>query len=163
MLGLLSLTTVKEWFWGGLVVAMGILALHVYHAGERHEVAALAAQSAKLVAQAQAQLEAQQADYNKQLGTLQERLNATIQADTAQHTLDAQRLRDFDAYRRAHPDVPSPSGGQGAGGNGAGGAQPGGDVFERLGSVALELADAVRAEARALNACVAERNALTGK
>lgn len=163
MLSLLSLTSAKEWFWAGLVIAMGLLALHIYHAGENHEIAAMQAQSAKLVAQAQAQVAATQANYQSQITTLQEKSNAQQKIAAAQSGADAQLVRNYDAYRRAHPDVGSPAGAAGASSPGADGADGTDTILNRLEQVALELTAAARDAGNALGACVSERNTLTGK
>lgn len=161
MLALLSLTSVKEWFWAGLVIAMGLLALHIYHAGEAHEIAALKVQSAKLVAQAAAQVAATQSAYETQLATEKSVYDQSSQAAATQLAADAQRLRDYDAYRRAHPDVGSA--GQPAASAGAGSPSGSDSILERLEQVAVRLAAATRDTANALSACVAERSTLTGK
>ena len=161
MLALLSLTNVKEWFWAGLVVAMGLLALHIYHAGENHEIAALKVQSAKLVAQAAAQVAATQNIYETQLVMEKSAYDQSSQAAAAQLAADAQRLRDYDAYRRAHPDVGSA--GQPAASAGTGSPSGSDSILERLEQVAVQLAAATRDTSNALNACIAERSTLTGK
>ena len=161
MLALLSLTSLKEWFWAGLVVVMGLLALHIYHAGEAHEIAALKVQSAKLVAQAAAQVAATQNVYETQLTKEKSAYENNLQVANAQLASDAQRLRDYDAYRRAHPDVGSA--GQPPANAGAGSPSGSDSILERLEQVAVRLAAATRDTANALSACVAERSTLTGK
>ena len=112
--------------------------------GAAHEIAALKASSDKLLASTQkqiAQLTTQHAaDTAKILGKLHDEQNRNAMlADS-----DASRLREFDAYRRAHPALGSTAGKPGTVASGTASAPDVGELSQRLEQVAGELANATR-------------------
>lgn len=164
-MGLLSLIPIKDWFYGAVIVGLILFGWHeVNHLkaeGAAHEVAALKVSSDALVAQEAAHVALVAKTYAASAAATTETLNAQLQTADAQHASDAERLRQFSAYRSTHPDVArtaQPS--SGAGTNSAG---QGEDFVSELGSAGVSLADALRASSDALNACMADRGALTGK
>jgi hypothetical protein len=105
---LLALVPSRDWFYGALIVALGALLIYERHVGEVHELAAIQASSAKLVAQTAVQTAelkakatmAEQA-YDKEANSL---------ANVAAQPAPVVRLCQYGS----HPIVPA-----------TGGAQPG--------------------------------------
>lgn len=166
-MGLLALIPSKDWFYGALIVGLILFGIHeVNHLkaeGAAHEVAALKVSSDKLIAQETAHVALVAKTYAASAAKTTETLDEQTQATAAAQSDAAQRLSDFNAYRRSHPTVASAGGAGGSAGQGTG---SGGSDSERLSSleqVALDLAGAAAAGRNALSACMAERDALTGK
>ena len=166
-MGLLALIPIKDWFYGAVIVGLILFGIHeVNHLkaeGAAHEVAALKVSSDKLIAQETAHVALVAKTYAASAAKTTETLDEQTQATAAAQSDAAQRLSDFNAYRRSHPTVASAGGAGGSAGQGTG---SGGSDSERLSSleqVALDLAGAVAAGRNALSACMAERDALTGK
>ena len=166
-MGLLALIPIKDWFYGALIVGLILFGIHeVNHLkaeGAAHEVAALKVSSDKLIAQEAAHVAQVAKAYAASAAKTTETLDEQTQATAAAQSDAAQRLSDFNAYRRSHPTVASTGG---AGGSADQGTGSGGSDSERLSSleqVALDLAGAAAAGRNALSACMAERDALTGK
>ncbi len=167
MPGLLSLIPLKDWVYGALIAAL--LAFGVYEVnhlkaeGAAHEVAVLQASSAKLTADAQKQVVATATAYAKSLTKVKGDLDEQVKTAAVQHDSDAQRLRDYDAYRRQHAALGSAGGGSGSQSAGASSAISVDDVLAGMEQAGLSLASANRLAAAALTACAAERESLTGK
>jgi len=164
---LLALIPGKDLIYGGLIVALLLFGIHeVNHLkaeGAAHEVAALKVSSDKLIAQEAAHVALVANAYAASAAKTTETLDEQTQATAAAQSTAAQRLSDFNAYRRSHPTVASAGGAGGSAGQGTNG---GGSDSERLSSleqVALDLAGATAAGHNALSACMADRDALTGK
>ena len=163
----LSLIPVKDWIYGGIIVAIlagfGWYTVHERNIGAAHETAALKASSDKLQAAAQkqiAQLTTQHAaDTAKILGNLHDEQNRNAMLSDS----DARRLRQFDAYRRAHPALGSTAGKPGTVASGTASTPDVGELTQRLEQVAGELANATRAASSTLSACMADRDSITGK
>ena len=166
-MALLGLIPVKDWIYGLLIaglIAFGVYEVHHLKAeGAAKEVAALQVSSDKLQAAAAKQVAATAASYSATLSTVTENLDAQVKAAATQHTADALRLQNFDAYRRSHPQVGSPGGGPSAQSPGTSVAAGTSDYLTSLGQVALSFAGANADAASALSACMADRDALTGK
>jgi hypothetical protein len=166
-MSLLSLIPGKDLFYGAVIVVLLLFGWHeVNHLkaeGAAKEVTALQVSSAKLTAAAQKQVQETATNYASTLVTVKENLDGQVKAAATQHDIDAQRLREYDAYRRQHPAVASagtgPSG-QSAGSTSAGSDEP---RLASLEQVALGLADGGREVSIALTSCVKERESLTGK
>ena len=166
-MGLLALIPIKDWFYGAVIVGLILFGIHeVNHLkaeGAAHEVAALKVSSDKLIAQETAHVALVAKTYAASAAKTTETLDEQTQATAAAQSDAAQRLSDFNAYRRSHSAVASAGG---AGANQGAGTDSGGSDSERLSSleqVALDLAGAAAAGRNALSACMAERDALTGK
>ena len=166
-MGLLALIPIKDWFYGAVIVGLILFGIHeVNHLkaeGAAHEVAALKVSSDKLISQETAHVALVAKTYAASAAKTTETLDEQTQATAAAQSDAAQRLSDFNAYRRSHPTVASAGGAGGSAGQGTG---SGGSDSERLSSleqVALDLAGAAAAGRNALSACMAERDALTGK
>jgi len=164
---LLALVPIKDWVYVGVIVALltafGIYTVHERHEGEAHEIAALKKSSDALQAKEAAHVIAVAKAYADSANANEEKLNAQLQAAADQHNSDADRLREYDAYRRTHKDVGSPQTGSGT--DGAGNQSTSGyeDQLASLEQVALGLATAGREMNAALTACMADRNSLVGK
>jgi hypothetical protein len=167
MPALLALVPIKDWVYLSLILALigGFVSytIHERHLGAAHEVAALKKSSNTLQAAAvkhNAEIaKAYAASSSKIVGDL----NAQLKTASDQHDSDAQRLREYDTYRSAHPAVGSAGSAVGVV---AAGNESSNGLDQRLASleqVALGLATADREVSDSLTACIAERNSLTGK
>ena len=146
-----------------LLGGFGWYTIHERDIGEAKEVAALKASSEKLQAAADAKVAQITAQHTTEVTTIKETYETALTADSAQRSSDAQRLRNYDAYRSAHGAVGSASPGPSTGGPVQSGTGSSDAIFSRLESVAGELADSARNANAALSACIADRAALTGK
>lgn len=166
-MALLSLIPFKDWVYGGIIAALIAGGIYYTHhervVGAAHEVAALKASSDKLNAQADAKVAQLTAQHSQEVTSIQETLNAQLKTASTLHASDVQRLREYDSYRHSNPSVGSAAAGSDADQSGTKGAEGSADIFDQLESVALDLATADREGSAALNACIADRNALTGK
>jgi hypothetical protein len=167
MLALLKLVPLKDWIYLSLIVALlgGFVSytIHERDIGKAHELAVLKKSSDELQAKAAAHVAQVAKAYSTASISNLETLNAQLKTASDQHDSDAQRLREYDAYRRAHPAVASAQTGSGTGGQGGSGANQDDGQLSSLEQVALGLATAGREVNAALGACMADRNALTGK
>jgi hypothetical protein len=164
---LLSFIPEKDLFWGGIVVALligfGFFVHHERSLGAAHEVAALKISSDKLVAAAAKQVQETASNYAATVAALQEKTDATLKADAVQHDSDAQRLREYNAYRSEHPSLGSAASSPGSQNQGTSGPAESYRLLDTLEPVAVGLADADRDLSVELKACMADRDALTGK
>lgn len=160
-----ALVPVRDWLYLAVILALigfGVYERnHLIDEGQRHEVTALKESSAKLIAQAQKDIAARDADYAAKVQALEKRYAQEHQNDDAQRASDAERLREYDAYRRAHPTVGSAACGPCSRPSGSVSVDPDGERFDRLASLAVELAAADSAARTALTACMSERDSLT--
>ncbi len=167
MTALLKLVPLKDWVYLSLILVLmgGFVSytIHERHLGAAHEIAALKKSSDELQAKAAAHVAAVAKSYSTASTSNLETLNAQLKIASAQHDSDAQRLREYDAYRRAHSTVASAQAGSGVGGQGAGSSSEDDGRFSSLEQVALGLATAGREVNSVLSACMSDRNALTGK
>ena len=167
MPALLSLIPGKDWFYAALIALLLSLGLYERHhlltEGAQRQEAVVQAASAKVQADAAKQTAAVAAAYAGTVTGLQETIDAQTQAAALQHNTDSQRLRDYDAYRRAHPALGSPTGGLPAAGEGSESAAGADASLGSLEQVALGLAGAAANARDALNVCMADRAALVGK
>jgi len=167
MLALLKLVPFKDWVYLSLILALlgGFAAytIHERRIGAAHEATALKKSSDELQAKAAAHVAQVAKAYAESSTANEENLNAQLKAASDQHDSDAQRLREYDAYRRSHSAVASAQAGSGAGSQGGSGAGEDVDQLGSLEQVALGLATAGREVNAALTACMADRNSLTGK
>ena len=164
---ILSLIPLKDWIYGAIIVALiTFYNVHVHNLETQaaaHEVAALKISSDKLQQAAAKQVTQTAADYAASLSTIKGNLDEQVKVAATQHDSDAQRLRDYDAYRRQHPALGSTAGGPGSPASGAGSTISVDDVLGSMEQAGLSLATAVRLDSSALAACMADRDALTGK
>lgn len=165
MPALLALIPFRDWCWAALLAGLIAFGLYEHHhliaEGAAHEVAALKVSSDKLIAQEAAHVAEVAKNYAASAAALQGKLDEQTQTADARHAADLKRVQDFSAYRRAHPDVagtgqPAPS----AGTSGTGQVE---DFDSELRLASVSLADALRGSSAALGACMADRDALTGK
>jgi hypothetical protein len=136
---------------------------HLEAQAVQHELDSLAVQSAKLQQQAAEQVAATALAYSDSINATKDELNASLQTAAAQSASDAERLREYDAYRRAHESVGSAPSGPGAAPAGGSGGPTDDDRYSQLEQVALGLAAAGRDTVSSLRACMADRDSLTGK
>jgi hypothetical protein len=155
-----------------LALYAGVLALlagwmayertHLIDEGEARELAKMAKSSQQLLAQAKARIATQDQDHAAFVASNRSQTDVLLKANsTLSDTLD-QRVRDFDAYRRAHPDVSRAAGGPAATGAGECGAQSCGDLAVQLARRGNELARSNGELTAALQASQRDRDALTG-
>jgi hypothetical protein len=164
---LLKLIPLKAW-----AIIIGVVALlafliwdhyHLINEGVEKEKAAYAAGSAKAEHEAEVKITNLNTQHGNDVADMENRYETTIQADDAAHASDAARLREYDAYRKAHPVLGGPAAGGGTGTAGEGSADSVDDRFGQLEQVALGLANAGRDLNAALTLCQDDRNKLTGK
>lgn len=146
-----------------LLGAFGIYTYHERAAGKAIELAALQKSSAKLLGEANATIATLTAAHTKFVADSQEAFDAQQKANLALSVDDANRVRVLDAYRRAHPDVPSTGGGTSAANGGNSNASGVDSSIERLEQVALGLNSADLAAQNSLLTCMKERDSLVGK
>ena len=148
------------------LVAIAGLGAAVYfgleHRGKVEELAKLKASSAALVAKANAEIAKTNSAHAAEVAANQEKLNAATAANNALADQLDQRVRDFDAYRRAHPAVASAPGVPGPARSGECGAYECGDLAVRLASTGDELARSNGLLVASLQACQQDRDSLTG-
>lgn len=146
-----------------LLIGFGVFVKHERNIGEAKEVAALKVSSDKLQAAADAKVAQLTAQHATEVTTIKVNYENALTADSAQRASDAQRLRNFDAYRSAHSAVHSAIAGLDATGPVQGVTSADDSRTASLEQVALGLAAAGRSVSDSLTACVADRAALAGK
>lgn len=145
---------------GGL---FGWYTIHERHKGEAIEITALKKSSAALLKTANDKNAALTADHAKQVAAIIGVIDNERKANAARAASDADRLREYDAYRRQHPAVASAASGPANQAAGDGGPVGNDAIFSSLEQVAGQLADSTREGSTALIACMADRDKLTGK
>lgn len=164
---LAKLVPIRDWIYLGVFVALVAGFFYYRHSliveGEHTEAAAVQVASNKAVAAATIQVAKLTADHEKAVTKIKEDSDAQLKTASTQHDSDAQRLREYDAYRRAHPAVQSIASGSGDQAAGNGGAVSDDARLSSLEQVGLGLATAVNTGRAALSACMAERDDLNGK
>lgn len=167
MPALLALIPLRDWLWAGLLIALIGLGVyernHLIDEGEQRKAAAINVASQKAAKEADAKIEKLNADHGGEVRAIQENFNAKHAHDLTVHASDAERLRQYDAYRRANQTVGGAASRPGIDEGGTGRDSGGIDRFSSLEQVALSLAGAGRETVTALRACMADRDALTGK
>jgi hypothetical protein len=144
------------------VALVAIFVLHYEHKGATEELGKLQQSSAALIAKANEDIAKETAAHAADVKANQEKIDEALAANSALGTTLAQRVRDFNAYRAAHPDVPRPSGVSGATGEGSCGATSCGDIAGRLAEAGNELAASVGELTATLQGCQRDRDSLTG-
>jgi hypothetical protein len=164
---LLALIPSRDWFYGALIVGLGCFIVyeryHLIAEGKAETLAALQKSSVALTAKAQAQIVATATAYTASAAKITGDLDAQVKAAAALHVSDAERLREYDAYRRNHPALAgtvAPGGTQSAGSSGP---STNDAELASLEQVALGLATSGREVNAALSACMAERESIDGK
>src|ERR1700675_4685145 len=162
---ILSLIPIKDWIYGAIIaglIAFGFYEVHHLKAeGAAHEVAALKESSDKLIAQETAHVALVAKTYAAQAAKTTETLDEQTQATAAAQSDAAQRLRNYDAYRRSHPDVART--GQPATDAAVSGAGEVVQRFSRMEQVALQLIGAAANSRDALTSFMTDRVVMTGK
>lgn len=155
---LLALVPTKDWFIGAAFAVLAVMGWHYYE--KYHEAvtyaATVKAESAAALQLAQQQVKDLTAQYDSTLKTQEAAYETALNAASAQHTADVDRLRNIATARNGDPVL------QGASGTAAE-AAAWAKRLGRLESVSVGLADALRQDDDALKLCYAERDALTGK
>lgn len=126
------------------------------------EIAKLQKSSAALVAKANKTVAAETAQHTASDHANQEKLNAAIAASNVLGSALAQRVRDFDAYRKSHPGLPRPAGNSVAAPDRESSAVDFGAIALELAERGNELADSVGQLRASLQACQRDRDSLTG-
>lgn len=152
---------VAEFVLAALVIGVGVLYLE--HRGASHEFAKLQKSSTALVAKVTRQNADAAARYRASVAQNQEKLHADEARAIALRTQLDDSVRNFAAYRRAHPDVARAPGQPSAAAGGEPGAVDFGAIAVRLGEVGNELAGSVADLRGALQSCERDRDSLTGE
>lgn len=159
---LLELVPLKDWLYAGLLVLVIAFSVHEYRdieaKGAAKETAAVQMASAAVQAQAKKTNDKLTADYSAAVVTVGENYAKAMQSADAAHDADLKLLQ-----RRAASSGGSGNTAVGGASGAAATAGAGDEGFSGLGSVALELATALRADDAALTQCYADRDSLTGK
>lgn len=146
-----------------LVLALvGAAVLHFEHKGATEELGKLKTSSVALVAKANAEIAKETTAHAADVKANQEKTDAALVANTALSAQLDSRVRDFDAYRRLHPDVPRAGGVTAATSAGECGATSCGDLVVRLAERGNELADSQGRLVASLQSCQRDRDSLTG-
>jgi hypothetical protein len=145
-----------------VILIVGAAMLYLEHRGAEREVVKLQKSSATLIAKSNADIAKTNADHAAENTANQEKLHAAVTAsNTLSDALD-NRVRDFDAYRRAHPAMASPVGGSIAASAGECGARSCGDIAAELAVRGDDLARNSGVLSASLQACQRDRDSLTG-
>jgi hypothetical protein len=145
-----------------VLALLGSAVLYLEHRGAVGELSKLQRSSVALVAKAQAAIVTEAKQYAADSATTQEKLNEALASNSDLQSQLAQRVRDFDAYRRQHANVSRPAGPTVAAGSGECGTESCGALASRLATVGDELAASVGELSASLYACERDRDALTG-
>lgn len=165
--------TILEGFLGskvGRIIAEILLVLvlffgyraHVQHEAANQALAKLQTSSSQLVAKKNAEIVAEISAHAADVKANQEKTDATLTAVTLLAADRDSRVRDFNAYRRLHADVPRSSSGPAAALEGECGAQSCGDLASRLAAAGNDLAASAGALSAELESCQRDRDSLTG-
>lgn len=139
-----------------------VYTMHLEHVGAKDELAKIQKSSAALIASARADITKETSAHAADIQANTEKTNAALAANTHLRGELDQRVRDFDAYRRAHPDVPRTGGGPLAAGAGECGTQDCGDLAVQLAERGNELAGSLGELTASLQSCERDRDSLTG-
>lgn len=147
-----------------ILVGFGVYEhFHLIHEGATHELSTLQKSSDKLNAAADAKIINLNVAHAADLKAIKEKADAQAKIDSASLAGDAERLREYDAYRRSHPSVGGAAPGPATSPNGNISPVTDDDRFSRLEQLGLQLAAANAAGKRALTSCMADRDWLVGK
>lgn len=161
----LSLVPLKDWLLAAAAVAVIVFYnVHVHDlivADEHKRDAAVAAESARVMASAQKQIDAQNKYYSDREADTEANYEKQLQDADATHAADLKRLQQLAAIQGSGSTTLDGTAGSGAP------ADSGGSSLIGLGYVSEELASALRDARADLGACYAERGSLnpstTGK
>lgn len=145
-----------------VVLLIGSYTLYVKHEGASAELAKLKASSTTLIAKAQKDIQDETAAHTADVKANGEKTNAVLAANANLQSQLAERVRDFDAYRKAHPGVPRPVSGPVTASGGECGATSCGDLASQLAKVGDQLAASNGALSAELQSCQRDRDSLTG-
>jgi hypothetical protein len=148
------------------VLSASAIAIYTFHErskGESIELAALKKSSAKLIAADDAEIARLNKVYLAASTALQEKTDETDKANAAAAATDADRVRQFNAYRDQLAKLQSTSAAGKTPSNGASGAGKSEDFAGELELAGLPLADALRDSVTALAACMTDRDSVTSK
>lgn len=145
-----------------IVVLVGMASLYLEHRGALGELAKLQKSSTELLAKAQKDIQTETAKHAADVKANEEKTNAVLAANAALGGALDQRVRDFDAYRASHPDVPRSAGGPDAAGGGECGLISCGELASRALQDANRLARSSADLSAALQSCQRDRDSLTG-
>lgn len=164
---LAKLASLRDYLYLALFVALISGFLYYRHSliveGEHTEAAAVTVATHKAEAAAALQIAQLTKDHETAVTKVKEDTDEKLKVVSTQHESDAQRLREYDTYRRQHPALPRPASGSGNQATGDGGTVPDDARFASLEQVALGSTTAGRVLAVALAACMTERDDLVGK
>ena len=141
---------------------IAVLVLHYEHKGASQALAKLETSSAQLVVKAQAEIAKEAASHQADVKANQEKTDAALAQVATTNNALSNSVRDFDAYRRAHPDVSRPRGGLNATPGGNASTVDYGAIAVQLAEVGNELARSAGDLAASLQSCQRDRDSLTG-
>lgn len=150
---LLKLIPGRDFFYGALIIGAALFAWHCYdkYTDAVDFARTVKAESAALDKQAKQDIKDKDAAYIGAMKTIGDAYATALKNASVAHDSDAQRLREYAAYRATHPSMDA-SGGKEAPADGRPGS------LSQLGAAALGLADALRTDDAALVACYADRD-----
>lgn len=164
---LLKLIPLRDWLYLGLFLSLiagsVVFVHHERQIGASHEAVQVRAASDKAEHDAQVKIDNLNKLHTSDVETIRGAYETQRKVDSDKHDSDAQRLREYDAYRRSHQTVGGPAAGPGAVPSRDGGVPSNDDRFSSLEQVALDLAAGGRSVLNSLNACRMDRDKLTGK
>lgn len=144
------------------LLVLSAIGLHIEHKGAQEELGKLQKSSVTLIAQANARIKKDGDDYTAAQTTNQEKTNEALASNASLQSRLADSVRQYDAYRRAHPAVGSAAGVDGSAIAGECGLEDCAVVVERLAVRGNELAGSLGAVSADLQSCQRDRDALTG-
>lgn len=144
------------------VLLVTAIVLHLEHKGATEELGKLQKSSTTLIAKANADIVKETSAHAADVKANQEKTNAALAANTATQLALTQRVRDFNAYRASHPDVPRSVSGPAVAVSGECGATSCGDLAGQLAKAGDELAGSLGQVTVSLQSCQRDRDSLTG-
>ena len=152
---------VLEVILGALLLGGGIL--YFEHRGAQHELAKLQVSSAKLIAKANEAIATETKQHAADVAANKGKLDEALAVAAGAAADRDQRVREFDAYRKAHSGLPRPAGGPVAASDGECGARSCGDLASELAVRGDELARSVGELSAALQSAQRDRDSVTGE
>lgn len=159
-LAILKLLPAKDYVYGAIIAALlgwfGWYTYHERHVGAQETVAAVQKASKKAEATAEKQVQKLTNEHAADVAAIEDKYEGMLSDADDAHNADLQRLHDAERYRQANSAVARTLSAPAQ-------APSGTDSTKRLESISAELADALRKDDAALEACYADRDSLTGK
>lgn len=145
-----------------LVLVAFSVAAYLEHRGAEHELASLTKSSTALKAEAKKEIDKLTTKHAAADAANQEKIREANKRVADTTNARDRVVRDFDAYRRTHPDVESPSGKPEAARSRECGTEDCGTIVVRLAERANNLAHSLGEVSDSLQGCQRDRDFLTG-